>query len=364
MPTNLIPAADPTALPVPPWLFHALWLVTFLLHLLFVNLVLGGSLLAVVAGGAGAGRLALRRWLVGMSSWTISGAITLGIAPLLFMQVLRGRFFYSATILWAWPWFAMLGLLTVGYYLNYVAKAALKRGREPVGVLAVEALCFVAVAVVQVVVQLLHLQPGRWQAVAGNAWLAFADPTFAPRLLHFLLAAIGLTAAVVALWAVRWSAEEEAARRGVARFAVKVALVTVVLQVVDGLWLLAALPREVLIAFMQGGALTMLPLTAGLLLGLGLVVVLAMARDPLEQSRLVRHTVELMVAAIAVMVLTRHQLRGLYQHAARAGENVAVNPQWGVFALFLVTFLACVALTVWALVRAATDRPAAGEPTA
>lgn len=364
MPANLIPRLDPVALPGPPWLFHTLWLVTLFLHLLLVNTVLGGSLLALGAGGAGAGRLALRRLLVGMNSWAISGAITLGIAPLLFAQVLLGRFFYSATILWAWPWFSLLGLLTVGYYLNYLAKRALAAGREPVGLLALEAACFVGVALIQVTIHLLHMQPGRWETVAGSGWAALADPTFVPRLLHFLLAAAGVTAAVVALWAARWSREPEPVRQGIARFGVRVALGAAALQVVDGVWLLMAVPREVLRAFMRGGAATMVPLTLGILLALGLVAVLALARDPLGKPRLVRHAVELAVAAIAVMVLTRHQLRDLYLAAARADERLAVQPQWDVFALFLVTFLVCVALTVWALHRATTDRPAPGEPAA
>lgn len=364
MPASLVPQPDAVALPGPPWLFHTLWLVTFFLHLLLVNTVLGGSLLALGAGGAGAGRLSLRRLLVGMNSWAISGAITLGIAPLLFAQVLLGRFFYSATIVWAWPWFSLLGLLTVGYYLNYLAKRALAAGREPAGVLALEAACFVAVAIIQVTIHLLHMQPGRWEAVAGNGWAALADPTFVPRVLHFLLAAVGVTAALVALWAARWSREPEPARQGIARFGVRVALAAAALQVVDGVWLLMAVPREVLRTFMRGGAATMVPLTLGILLALGLVAVLALVRDPLGKPRLVRHALELAVAAIAVMVLTRHQLRDLYLAAARAGESLAVQPQWDVFALFLVTFLVCVGLTVWALCRAATDRPTPGEPAA
>lgn len=364
MSADLIPAPDPIALPGPPWLFHTLWLVTFFFHLLLVNAVLGSSLLAVFAGGAGTGRLALRKLLVGMNSWTISGAITLGIAPLLFMQVLLGRFFYSATILWAWPWFAMLGLLTVGYYLNYLAKSSLRVGREPVGILAIEAACFLSIAVIQVVIHLLHMQPGRWQEVAGDSLQAFADPTFVPRVLHFVFAAVGLAAAAVALWTIRWSRESEEVRRPVARFGVGVALATAALQLVAGLWLLLALPGEILRAFMRGGATTMAPLSLGILLSLGLVVVLALARDPFARPRLVRHALELMIATIVVMVVTRHQLRDFYLAAARAGEQVAVEPQWGVFLVFLVTLVVCVGLTVWALVRAATDRPGPGEPAA
>ena len=53
---NLIPAFDPAGLPGPPWLFHVLLVFTFFLHLIFMNLTLGGTLLAVVAHLKSGGR--------------------------------------------------------------------------------------------------------------------------------------------------------------------------------------------------------------------------------------------------------------------------------------------------------------------
>jgi hypothetical protein len=64
------------------------------------------------------------------------------------------------------------------------------------------------------------------------------------------------------------------------------------------------------------------------------------------------------------MIVTRHQVRDLYLAAARAGERLEVVPQWGVLALFLAVFVLCAGLSVWALVRAATDRPGPGETAA
>ena len=81
MPTSLIPALDPAPLPGPPWLFHVLWVLTFFIHLLFVNTVLGGTLLAAFAGAAGAGRREIRTLFVGVNSWAISLAITFGPPP-------------------------------------------------------------------------------------------------------------------------------------------------------------------------------------------------------------------------------------------------------------------------------------------
>jgi hypothetical protein len=359
---NPIPALDPAPLPGPPWLFHALWLLTFFIHLVFMNAVLGGSILAAAVGSRDYGREA-RTLLVETNSWAISLAVTFGIAPLLFLQVIFGRFFYTATILVAWWWLGMLVLLTIGYYLNYVAKFRLRNGRPVTLVLWIEAACFIVIAAVQVAVNLLHLQPGRWKDALRSSLAAFADPAFPPRFLHFVLAAVSMTAALVAWIGIRRAAKGVDATlcRGMARFGVAVTLYATVAQIVVGFWLVLSLPGDVLGAFMRGGAATMVPLTIGILAALGLVLVLARIRDPLEQPNLVRRSAELIVGAMVVMVVTRHQIRGLYLAPARASESVTVAPQWDAFALFLAVFVLCVGLTVWALARALRDRPSEGE---
>ncbi len=366
MPNSLIPALDPAPLPGPPWLFQVLWVLTFLIHLLFVNTVLGGTLLAALAGGTRPGRRELRTMFVEVNSWAISLAVTFGIAPLLFIQVVLGRFFYTATVLVAWAWFGMLVLLTVAYYLNYVAKFRLRAGKNAGAVVAVEALMFAAIAAIQVTVNLLHLQPGRWEQVADRPWAALADPTFVPRYLHFVLAAVAMAGALAAFVAVRRARRggDAGALGGMARFGVKAALVATLLQLVDGFWLLLALPEEVLKAFMRGGAATMAPLGVGIVAGVLLLLVLAQITDPLKQPTKVRRTAELTVGAIVAMIVTRHELRDFYLVKARAGEQVAVVPQWGPLGLFVVVFVLCVGLTIYAVVRAVKDRPAPGEDAA
>lgn len=366
MPTSLIPALDPAPLPGPVWLFHVLWVVTFLMHILLVNAVLGGSLLAALAGAGKPGRRETAVLLTDVNTWAIPFAITFGIAPLLFMQVLLGRFFYTATILVAWLWFGMLGLLIVAYYVNYVAKHRLHAGRGAGLALGVEALCFLAIAAIQVTVNLLHLQPGRWEAVAGEAWAAAGDPAFWPRWLHFVLAAVTMSGALVAWVAGRRTARggDAAACDGMARYGVRAALLATSLQLVGGFWLLLTLPRDVMVAFMRGGVATMLPLGLSVLIGVVLLVVLAQITDPLAQPGKLRLAAELIVGAIVLMVVVRHQLRGFYLAPARASELVAVAPQWSVAALFFIVFVLGVGLTVWALVRAARDRAGEGEQAA
>lgn len=363
MPASLIPALDPAALPGPPWLFHVLWLITFLIHLVFVNMVLGGSLLAALVGSGRPGARDIRSFFVEANGWAISFAITFGIAPLLFMQVLFGRFFYTATILLAWQWIGMLVILTAAYYLNYIAKSRLAAGKGARVILILEAIGFVVVAGIQVAINLLHLQPGRWESVAAQTSAALADATFVPRLLHYVLAAVAMSGVILAFAATRKTGATDV-RLDMARFGLRAAFVATTLEFAAGLWLLLALPRAVLRGFMQGGALTMIPLTAGILLGVGILAVLSRITDPLEQTKDVRRAAELLIATVVAMVLTRHQLRGVYLEPWRVGENPVVATQWGPLALFLGVFVLCVGLTVYAIVRAIKDRPGPDEAAA
>ena len=362
MPDKLIPALDPLPIPGPPWLFHLLWVVTFLVHLIFVNAVLGGTFLAAAAQLTGRRLRKVAVFFVEMNSWTISLAITFGIAPLLFLQVLYGRFFYTGTILLAWGWLGMLGLLTVAYYTNYLVKARLRSGGDAPVLLVVETLLFLAIAAIQVAVHLVHVQPSLWATSLRSGWAVLADPSFVPRFLHFVFAAISMAGALLIRQGVKSVSKggdrEEA--DALARFGSKVALWATLLQMADGFWLLLSLPEKVLKGLMRGGASTMVPLTIAVLLGFGLLVLLAQLGDPLSAPKKARHLTELLLGAIVLMVVTRHQVRGLTLALAGPLSVPAVEPQWGIFALFAAAFAVCLGLTIFACVRAMKDRPGPG----
>ena len=363
-----LPALDPMPIPGPAWLFQLLWLVTFAVHVVGVNVVLGSSILGTVASldrDRSFGR-PVARLFAEVNTWAVSLTITFGIAPLLFLQVLHGRLFYSATVILAPAWLGLLLLLMAAYYLTYAAKYRLRAGKGAALPFALSALLFLAVAAIQVVVHLLSVQPGRWEAALANPWAAFADRALLPRFLHFVLAGVTLGGLLLAWLSVRRPPPDERRDEASARatFGVKVALLATLLQLVVGLWLTISVPREVLLGLMRGGAATMVPFTLGIAAGFGLLVFLARVRDPLADRASVRRSLELFGLAMAVMLVTRHQLRELYVEAAKAHATPATAAQWGVFALFLAAFLLCVALSVFALVRAAKDRPGPGEATA
>lgn len=359
---DLIPALDPAPVPGPPGLLVVLWIVTFFLHLLCVNAALGGAIFVTLlpASLSRAPRRAVTLFFAEINTWAVSLAITFAIAPLLFLQTLYGRFFYTATVLVAPAWLVLLVLLLLAYYLNWAAKFRLRAGKDATFVLAVTALLFIAIAAIQTSVHLISVQPSLWSVFLARPSLVLWDPTFLPRVLHFVIAAVTMAAILPAAWPRPLGAAAPEA----ARFGLFIALVATGAQFVVGLWLLGVLPRGVLSGLMTGGLAKMAPLGLGILTGLALLGLLVRAVAAPGNVRLARVVLGHFAAAAFFMIVTRHQLRDLYLAAARADERLTVAPQWGALALFFVAFVLCAGLSVWALVRAATDRPGPGEPAA
>ena len=358
-PQSLIPALDPNPLPGPYWLLKVLLLTTFVLHLVAMNFTVGGGLVAVFSWMRSTKDARHRRLFEDLSHKIpvfLPAAITLGVAPLLFLQVLYGRFFYTATILMAWPWFLLLVCLTVAYYGFYTASFRSGQGNVWAGrILALSTLLIVIVGFIYSNALTLTSTPGRW----GQAY--FSDPsgwnlnlgeiTLYPRFLHFLVAALALGGLVVCfLGLARWSRD-----RDYARFLVQtgggIFLAATALQVGVGLWFLITLSRPQLLLFMGGSPLATVLLFVGFLGTLGLILMMVFSSRLEDPRRGVIWTGLLAALVIVVMVLMRDRLRDSYLSGFVGSGTAAVEPQWSVLILFVVLLLGGVALWLSMLAR-------------
>ena len=261
MQPNLIPVLDPNPLPAPYWVFKLLLIVTFFLHILAMNFLLGGAVLALVS------KWRLRKQVDGNRVFFdvakklpvfLPATITLGIAPLLFVQVLYGQFFYTSSIIMAWPWFFVLLLLTLAYYgFYYVSFHSGKRpGRAGVVMLfSVILVCLIGFVYSNNLT--LSLVPSRWGAkyfANPSGWhLNLSEPTLIPRFLHFFIAAVavgGLLLVFVSL--ANWNRDREYARQ-LLRFGGRAFMYATMAQFLVGVWFLVSLPREMLMLFTGNG---------------------------------------------------------------------------------------------------------------
>jgi hypothetical protein len=356
-----IPDPDPLPLPAPGWLLWFLLMLTFLLHLLAMNLVLGGSILGGVSEllarkGGRTDHERLVAWLSKAMPVAVAATITLGVAPLLFVQVLYGRLFFSSSVIMAWPWLAVVPLLILAYYGVYLRafKGESLGGSAPlVGWLA--ALIFVVIGFLYSNNMSMMLRPGvllgKYLEDDRGFTLNLDDPTLFPRYLHFLLGAVavaGMVVVVLGLLNRRRDAEHAAwaIRYGSLWFAV-----TTALNMAVGIWWLVALPRETMMRFMGGNGFATALLGLGILLSLAVLLHMAMAAASARPARLATSGAALLALLLVVMVLTRDQVRRGALEAAGFEPVAWVAPQWGPILVFLALLVSALGAVGW-MVRA------------
>jgi len=188
------------------WL--ALYLLSFALHAIFVSYVAVGSgyaLFAAVRRSADPLAARVRDWLPFM----LGAGITAGVGPLLFLQLLHQRRFYTANLLLGPRWGAVVPALILGFYALYLAKAS-ERWRR--AALAVATACFGFVAWSWTEIHQLMLAEPAWRAMYGAGARFHLELAVLPRLALWLGAMLVLFAAIAA-----WQAP--ARRRTLAKLA-------------------------------------------------------------------------------------------------------------------------------------------------
>ena len=143
--------ADPAGAPSHPAIFLVLGVVTFALHIAAVSILLGSTGLALFARYKATDYwLRLGSTMAFTAKAATGAAIVLGVAPLLFVQVIFDPFWYASSMLSAVWTLVFLGLLMIGYLALYRVHSILHReggennGRGAVLWLAVALVFFLA----------------------------------------------------------------------------------------------------------------------------------------------------------------------------------------------------------------------------
>lgn len=361
-----IPQPDPVALAAPGWLLWGLLMLTFFLHVVPMNLVLGGSLIGALARvrsrrGDRPHEAELARLVAKALPVLISAAVTMGVAALLFLQALYGRVFFVSSVLMGWWWLAVVPLVILAYYGAYLMAFRERELGAAGSTLAwLIAAVFGLVALVYGNNMTLLLKPAQWQAmyaVSGSGLhLNLQDVSLVPRHLHTFLGAIAVSGLAVAILGAVRMRTDPAFGGWAVRYGAFFCGAATAFNVFAGLWWLAALPTEVILRFMGRDVAALTVLLLGIFLtfaGAGLLVLGAASHDG-SPGRYVAGSSACLPLGIVMMLLTRDTVRRVSLELAGFRPVEWVAPQWGpivIFVVLLVVALATIAWMVRALVR-------------
>ena len=343
----VIPGPVPVPLPAPSWLLEFLLVFTFILHLVAMNFLLGGVIILSVSSFLGRRdsrhREFTRRITRALPSVT-AFTITLGVAPLLFVQLVYGQLFYTSSDLMAWYWLAVVFLVMLGYYGVYWYQMQHDElGPKAAWVILVTAVLFIHVAFIftQNMTAMLHPQDFYSLYVNGRVGTILGPVTLLniARMAHFVVAAVALAGLGIALLSRRWQTDSPDLADWGRRYGVTWFMGGTLVQFLVGLWFLFSLPVEVRQALVGD------KLAVGILLLAIILALLALLSAP--KSLWVSSVA--MLGTVSAMAALRHFVRIASLRPYFDPHLLPVQGQWVVFSIFVLLLLAGLATVGWML---------------
>jgi len=344
---------DPMGVPFYPVVFQALMVLTFSLHIVFVNLTLGTIFLAVLGRlktGERWGRLASA--MAQCSTVNISLAILLGVAPLLFVQVIYDPFWYASNNLSAAWVIGFVFIMMAGYSATYLFLSGEKTRKRNTLFGATAFVLFLLAGFIMHVLGFQALQPEKWlgwytsHGAAATAGTVLHDFSL-PRFLHFIIPAFAVTGVFLMLYAWYFRVRPDIDRAYLdwaGRLGAKMAFHATTAEILTGLLWLLVIPGE--LRFYANPFLH-----AGLLLGFALLGLLFMAqRSDDAAQRLAIPAAAATFVTILEMSAAREALRMAYlKRFDYSPFSHHLNLDWPSTALFFGTFALCLSVLAYLL---------------
>ncbi len=342
-PVSLIPVPD--AIPVHWFWLHLLLTVTTFFHFVAMNIMLGTGFIAFsLPFWRGDDVMPLNTHIAKTLPYSIAFTINFGVAPLLFLQVLYGQFFYTSSILMGVYWLSIFGILIVSYYAAYIYRLVDDRGGMGRLYIAAVVLLLLGVSLLfsnnVSIMQMPEVWAGYFSDRAGGM-LNFSDPALLPRYLHFMASAVAIGGLAIALYF------EIRKRRGATdgdewiKLGCNWFTYATIINFGIGFWFLGALPEAAYDPATLGGKIFFI-------LIVGSVVTIIPSVVYAQTGRIIPATGWALVTVL-LMTLARDILRLTYLKPYFSLSDLPRVSQYSPFIIFLLAVLGGVYLVGWML---------------
>jgi hypothetical protein len=206
----------------------------------------------------------------------------------------------------------------------------------------------------------LMLTPEKWRGIyASSAYgvhLSASDPTIIPRFLHFFVASLALSGIGIMFHGFWKKGKEPEQGKWAIRYGSQWFTAATLVQFFTGLWFLAALPPSVRTLLMGGDKIATLVLIVAIVLAVASMILILLAgvsREPLGKTA---SGAALIFVTVILMAVIRDFIRSQYLKPYFDSNQQAVNPQWDVFAIFVVLLVGGVAMVGWMIRKVTKEK--------
>lgn len=308
--------------------FEVLIVISFLFHIIFVNITVGSSALAVFQEIKGIrsqkkkdDRLAAQ--LAHHTSIMKSIAVVLGIAPLLLISVIYTQYFYPSTVLIGKAWLSLLIILIVAFLILYVYKftwdkmtiGIKKRIHVLIGATGSLLLLFVPLIFIVNVVSMLY--PNMWEGSNGFFHGLTYYPQVWQRYFHFILASFAIAGFYLYFWNQYLQKNEvddqivDAMQKQGKKLGIQVMIGTTALQFITGFWLLMTFEPEIRLLYIGEDLLLTMLLLISILLTMLLLYFLYLLMK-IDRRKYFIMSLVTFIFVLGTMGWMRHELRETY----------------------------------------------------
>lgn len=361
----------PFGLPGATQFYLIVYVVTLVIHVVFMNYVLAGTaylaFVSIFTGGEKRRQLSptaaiLRDWM----PFAVSAAITAGIAPVLFVQILYKEQFYTANLLLFHRWMAILPVLIVGFYMCYLLKSKVieekaAAWRTVVGLGAFA--CFAFTAYSWTENHLLSVDRKSWADFYGSSSIIYFNRELLPRLALWFTGAFPTLAMLVGWQVYKMSrlattpatsekkpvVDFSGADQTEARRLASLALIGVMLSAVSAVVYYALLPATTREAFFRPIAMPYFVIAAG-----GLLLQLIGWHFTFHRRQITAERLRLITAGVLATIIGMTAIREVIRLRSLDIASLYVHHKYassiGGLGIFLTFFLLNAVLVAWCFV--------------
>jgi len=326
---------DYNFLSAPLWLVTVLHVVTLTMHFVAMNFMVGGIIIVLFGKFEDKWNHPVVGKFVKLFPTAMAATVTLGVAPLLFVQLTYYNQVYSASIVSAWFWLMIIAVAIISYYFLYAGSFTKKDGSRIGTYLSLALIGFLYISFIYSSVFSLAEKPELLKNLYIGSQSGLVLNTdighYVFRWLHMLVGAVTVGAFFVG---VLGRDNEQATRTGKNFF-----LWGMLASIVIGLIYLLML-GDYIGPIMKSGALWWLILS----IIMSLTALYFFFKKQFTASGITLFT------SVLGMVVIRQYLRHLRLEDYFNPASIPVKSQWSPFIMFLICFLLAIAV-VWYMLK-------------